>query len=242
MIRIAICDDMPDQVSLITTLTKRYFKNKNVSDFSYKTFENPFLLVAELERNNDYDLFLLDICMPGILGTDIAREVRKHIDKCEIIFLTTSEEFAVEAFSLHAAHYLVKPFQEEQFFEAMDRVFSVILTKDDKKLVIHQNREITSVSIDDVLYVESNGHLQNVYLLDGRCLQARQSLSQFTEELMRLSRHQFVSPYKGFLVNQNQIKQFGNDKIELVNGKTVPVSRQKVNILKKQYFDYMFDD
>ena len=37
MIRIAICDDMPDQVSLITTLTKRYFKNKNVSDFSYKT-------------------------------------------------------------------------------------------------------------------------------------------------------------------------------------------------------------
>lgn len=65
-------------------------------------------------------MLLLDICMPGLLGTDIAREVRQRKDKTEIVFLTGSDEFAVEAFTLKAAHYLVKPFSQDEFDEALE--------------------------------------------------------------------------------------------------------------------------
>ncbi|MDR3601423.1 MAG: response regulator [Desulfosporosinus sp.] len=54
-------------------------------------------------------MLLLNIGMPGIVGTQVAAEVRKRKDKSEVIFLTTSDEFAVDAFALKATHYLAKP-------------------------------------------------------------------------------------------------------------------------------------
>ena len=62
--------------------------------------------------------------MPGILGTEVARELRHQSNKMEIIFLTTSNEFAVDAFEVNAAHYLIKPFTQEAFHEAMDRAIN----------------------------------------------------------------------------------------------------------------------
>ena len=73
-------------------------------------------LAAELKP----DLLLLDIQMPGSTGIDVAAclpEPRPHI-----IFCTAFDQYAVDAFELHAVDYLLKPISRARLAQALDRV------------------------------------------------------------------------------------------------------------------------
>ena len=90
---------------------------------SVKCFQNPFDMLAEIDRSGAPDIALLDICMPGILGTEVAREILgKSAEDTDVIFLTTSPDFAVEAFALHAGDYLTKPYDKRRLTDTLDRV------------------------------------------------------------------------------------------------------------------------
>lgn len=124
MLRIAICDDKIDQLKEIRNLAEDYVTRQQETA-TYTEYTNAFTFLEDLDKQN-YDLVLLDVCMPGILGTEVANEMREKNYHAEIIFLTTSDEFAVEAFALKAIHYLVKPVRQELFDEAMDRALEKV--------------------------------------------------------------------------------------------------------------------
>ena len=101
MLHIAICDDQPDQIRSIRQSSERYFQDKQ-DTVSYETFDNAFSFVDTINQGAIFDIVLLDVCMPGILGTEVAQELRKFSSSTEIIFLTTSDEFAMDAFAVKA--------------------------------------------------------------------------------------------------------------------------------------------
>ena len=133
---IAICDDLPAQSELIHTAALDYFSRHKEQEVEFSIYNNSLLFLDSLKSTGGFDILLLDICMPGINGTEVAREIRKRQDKCEIVFLTTSDEFAVDAFALKAAHYLLKPFTQELFDEAMDRALARFKNGEVKKIIL----------------------------------------------------------------------------------------------------------
>ena len=58
----------------------------------------------------DDALVFLDICMEGMNGIEVAQRVRKRSARCLIVFLTSSKEYAFDAFPIHPFDYLVKPY------------------------------------------------------------------------------------------------------------------------------------
>jgi DNA-binding LytR/AlgR family response regulator len=114
MIRVAICDDVRLQLHTIHQAAEGYFSKRH-EKVECCAYDNAFKLLDDIEQKGDFDIALLDICMPGILGTDVAMEMRRRKCRAEIIFITTSDEFAIEAFSLKAVHYLLKPFSQADF-------------------------------------------------------------------------------------------------------------------------------
>jgi len=74
---------------------------------------------VELINQNKPDLVILDIKMPGLSGFQILQEA-EH--KPTVIFVTAYNEHAVEAFAVHAIDYLLKPFQDQRFYEALSRL------------------------------------------------------------------------------------------------------------------------
>ena len=62
---------------------------------------------------NTADVALLDIDMPDISGLELARELQKRQPQIAIIFLTGYAQYALDAFSVHASGYLMKPVTEE---------------------------------------------------------------------------------------------------------------------------------
>jgi two-component system LytT family response regulator len=71
-------------------------------------------------RTEQPDIVFLDIRMPGIDGVSLAGML--PADGPIIVFVTAYDEHAVRAFDLHAADYLLKPFDRERFNRTMDRV------------------------------------------------------------------------------------------------------------------------
>lgn len=72
MLHIAICDDQQDQIQKIREAAEKYFQNCK-ENMSCQTFENAFAFVEAVDKGALFDIVLLDVCMPGILGTDVAR-------------------------------------------------------------------------------------------------------------------------------------------------------------------------
>ena len=63
MLRIAICDDQPDQIQSIRRSSETYFQNKH-DTVSYETFDKSFSFVDAIEQGAVFDIVLLDVCMP----------------------------------------------------------------------------------------------------------------------------------------------------------------------------------
>jgi len=70
------------------------------------------------------DLVFLDVQMPGCDGFAVVREVgAEHMP--QVVFATAFDEHAVRAFEVHAVDYLLKPYTDERFEQALNRALQV---------------------------------------------------------------------------------------------------------------------
>ena len=154
---IAICDDMENELEDIVGAVTEYAEAHPELFIKISRFSSPLDMLDDMNRNGVPDIALLDICMPGILGTEIANEIRTASgDNTDIIFLTTSSDFAVEAFALHANDYITKPYTKERLAETLDRAAE----RREKHLLvpITSGREVHRVDLYRVLYAEARNH------------------------------------------------------------------------------------
>ena len=109
LIRIAIVDDQPEARELLRQdLLVRAPVGTSIACFdSSESFLSGFV-------PGDDSLIFLDICMKGMNGIEAAERVHKRSARCLIVFLTSSREYAFDAFPIHPFDYLVKPYQTSQ--------------------------------------------------------------------------------------------------------------------------------
>lgn len=92
-------------------------------------------LVIRLLRKEDIQVVFLDINMPEVSGMDVAKEIRRHYDDIDIVFVTGYENYALEAFEVEAVDYLVKPIRRQRFSKTMQRLIQRHIPKAVEKRV-----------------------------------------------------------------------------------------------------------
>lgn len=110
--------------------------------------------IEAIEKINEFrpDLLLLDIQMPYIDGFEVLQNV-KHKPPA-IIFITAYDEYALKAFEVHAVDYLLKPFNDDRFFEAIEHAKEKIRHKkgEDKFTSLLKKTEFYRKQNDSVIY------------------------------------------------------------------------------------------
>ena len=145
MIQIAFCDDDQTVLDQLSALLEKYRAQRCVQ-IQCTAFHSPLDLLAEIEKGTRYDILFLDVIMPAENGITVAKEIRQYDTAVEIIFLTSSTEFAVESYMVGAYFYQLKPIWEESFFRLMDAVLG-------RKLLFHlENGAVleSAGSLDDL--------------------------------------------------------------------------------------------
>ena len=103
--KIALCDDDEKELSNIRSLLDSYQKTHNIP-FTYQEYHSSCELALRASKER-FDIYLLDILMPHMTGMQLAREIRTFDHAADIIFLTTSSDFAVESYTVKATNYLM---------------------------------------------------------------------------------------------------------------------------------------
>ena len=241
MFTIAICDDHEVQLKLIGEAVDRYFAASSHLTYEVSAFSDPSAFLESLEASGGWDIVILDVCMPGMLGTSLARGIRQRHDRTEIIFLPVPREYAVDAFSVNAVHYLMKPFSQDDFNEAMNRAVSAFLAIKPRKLLLQiGNGTVKAVDIEDILYIESVAYRRVVHTADAIYEEARMTLAKLEEKLEELSPGQFIQPYRGYIVNLSAIKTISTDRIVMQNGDSIIIKRGDFRRLREQFFQWSF--
>ena len=232
---IMICDDQINELENIKQVVSEYEKAHAELLFTINCFLNPLDMLDYITQKGAPDIALLDICMPGILGTEIAKEIqRKGEDNTDIIFLTTSTDFAVEAFALHVNDYLTKPFTRERLTDTLDR----IIEKRKRRLFVSvtSGREIHRIDLYQVLYMESKNHNVEIYLKSGKNIKTHTTLADMKSLFDNVKG--FIPVGASYIVNLRCVQSILPAEIIMTNAQSIPVPRRLRNDVKEWYFDF----
>ncbi len=234
MVRIAVCDDLSTDIEIIKAHIIRY-GNENSVQISVMAYSEQNDILNALKKADTYDIIFLDIYMEALNGIDLARHIRKQGVKSRIIFFSTSNEHALDAFGVNAIQYLVKPVKYDDFVNAM-KLALVDKTHREEAISIQCGMEIVKILFEKILYVEAQKNYQIIYLKDGSSKKTRMTVSELYEYMKE--RDEFVRVGASYILNLDYTIKITSKDIEIIGGKRIAVPRGAFSTLKKQYLDY----
>ena len=229
--RIAVCDDDLREMEQFENALKGWDPTRSAE----KYFSGASLLEAA-KQSPPFDIVFLDIYMPGENGIDIAKEIREVSPETGIVFVTVSRDHAVDAFSLYAMHYLVKPVTTDGVIEAFKRLTDARIKKRER-ITLKSGANRHTIFLDQICLLESDNHSVNISLTDGRRLKVRMSFSEIEQKMNK----NFLRINRGILVNMNYIAQMGTDVCVLMNGIRLPINIRQSTVIRTAYDNYVFD-
>ena len=235
MIRIAICDDEDVFRDAAARMLEMYMEENSIP-FQADAFGVPSELVDKTETGTIYDIYLLDIYMPGITGMSIATELRSRGVKSPILFLTSSTEHALEAFGVDATHYLLKPYTKEQFYTGMDKAMQSITSHRDDSIVLKVDNEYRSIPVSRILYCAAEDKYQRFYLDKDERLLIRISGGELYGQLAQFDG--FYRCGRGHIINLDHISRVTPDGAIFKNGMQLKLPHTVLAGLRKAFFDY----
>ncbi len=198
----------------------------------------------ELVRTTAPELLFLDIRMPGMDGFDLIGELAGRTD-CQmphIVFTTAYDQYAVRAFEIHAADYLLKPFTAERLRSAVRRVQEQMNAAEIQPAISNGHRSNASRYTSRIVF-KSRGCIVFLPVSDIRWIGAEENYvrictekeTHLLRETMahmeeRLDPQMFLRVHRSAIVNLQYVKEIRTDQsgdltVQMVNGQKVPMSR-----------------
>ena len=156
---------------------------------------------ADWLHEHEADVLLLDIQMPGELGTALAAELQRHGKAPAIVFVTAHGEHALTAFDLGATDYLTKPVKRDRLFAALQRAARRVPQTQEAAaptpvLVVSERGRVVRVPLAEVLYLKAELKYVTLrttarsYVLDDSLTDLEQRLG---ERVLRIHRNALVA-------------------------------------------------
>lgn len=233
MIKIAVVDDETDQIEQIVKIVTDFFSQRKLSVEIDEFLDGESLL----NKDYSYDIIFLDIQMDGIDGIETAGLLRKKDKKTVLIYISNYSEKMAVSFSVHPFAFIEKPVNPNKIHNNLQDYIEYIKNSNKKRYFLFDlyHGGAVTIDIDSILVLEyiKNRVIQLIttdteHLITG-------SISDLSEQL---SKYDFISPHKSFIVNQAHITAFGDD-IQIYKQYSVPIAKNKKKIILEQINNYM---
>ena len=244
---IALCDDEKAELDKTEKILNNCEKKHPEINFVIKCFESADeLLYMIRERNYAPNLIFLDIFLPGhkgepvSLGMKAAKELRDMGNRADLVFLTTSREYALEAFDVDASQYLLKPVTEERLSDALDRFMESAEAERKKYILLRIDGRLARVQVNEIVYCEAQGKKQCLHLVNSGEILLRMTMTELYDQLSEYP--EFVRIGAAFIVNLDYIDSMNAQDISLDTGKRIYLPRGAYKTLKELYFRYYCEE
>lgn len=222
MLRVAVCDDIPQAVAQIVGYLDEYQQLKNCV-LDVKPFFNAEDLWEHL-KSNSCDLIILDIELVKMNGVELGHLIRTELNDhaLSIIYISAMDAYCMQLFDVQPLNFLPKPVDKQKLFDMIDLTIRLLDNKN--HVFVFKDREGSHrLRVKEILYFESLAHNFKVVTKD-KNYEIRANLSDIMTELSNFG---FIQVHRSYVVNYDQIKVIKYEDLIMTNGDLIPISRNK---------------
>lgn len=239
--QIAICDNEASCLDEIRKIAEKYEKESNGKECSFSYFSNPYDLLEAVEKNGGFELYLLDIIMPGMNGIELGTKLRDMGCDGVIIYLTSSDEYALDSFKVRALNYIIKPITAPKFYEVLDEVIKLFQNKKDKSILVKSKTRSVKLTLNKIVYAEISKRSVLYHLTDGNTVESLSLRTNFAESVSSLlDDNRFILCGPGMTVNLDHVLAVDNESVVFDIG-TVFLSKKVCRDLRLSWSQYLFE-
>ena len=240
--RIAICDDERSCLEHVYTIALQYADARKDKNISVTTFSHAEDLLEAAERAGGFDVYILDIVMPFMNGITLGLRLRDAGYDGKIVYLTSSEEYALDSFRVRAFHYMIKPCTPHDFFHTLDEAIASIEVKRDKHVLVKSKERTVKLTFHSILYAELAKRSVLYHLTDGRTIESLSLRTNFSDAVSELSADRRFAPCGvGMIVNMDHITEIGNESVVFSDTETLFLGTKACRKLRGLWNDFLFD-
>ncbi len=235
-----IIDDETRVRNTITKLVESNFPDVSIVA-SAGDIESGYKMVTELNP----DILFLDIHLPDGNGFDLLKKIETISFK--LIFVTAHEEYALQAIKLSALDYILKPIDQDELSNAINKAHEIFKREEEqlkvkalldnfeekktlKRIILRTSDYLHFVNIDDIIRCESDNNYTFFYLTDNKKVLVSKTIKEY-EELLKNSG--FLRVHQSHLINLLFVDKYVKSEggyLQMKDNSNIPIS-----INNKQY-------
>lgn len=243
MIKAILVDDEKYIRDDVKNKLKQLFNNQITVVGEAESVKSAISLIIEQKP----DLLFLDIQLQDGTSFDILNQLdNKNFD---IVFITGYDNHAIKAIKVGALDYILKPIDEEEFKDAVDKAIDNTRRELDiekfveisneyfqgvkkKRIVLKTLENVYVVYEDDILYCKSDGNYTTFYTQKSEKILVSKPIKKALE---LLSDDIFIRCHQSYLVNKKHVLRYNKQGVLIMNSEVkVPVSsRRKDYVIEK---------
>ncbi|PLR97565.1 DNA-binding response regulator [Bacillus sp. T33-2] len=226
--KIVIAEDDPSLRKLLKHFIKHLVKYEIIGEVC-----NGEELI-EFVTTKKPEIALVDIGMPELNGMEAIKSCKMLFPGLQVIFITGNEEYAVRAFDVGAADYIVKPVERARLYTALQRASERLKAnkdtgkKDSKNLLIKQYNHMTFIPFDDIFFIERTERKTVIHTRNQQ-FEINDSLTN----LLKVLDSRFMVSHRSYIINLSylsRVEAYGNMYKAYFNGydETARIAKQKL--------------
>lgn len=236
--KICICDDSASDRAILRQYFEAYALKYQL-DYTMTEYESAEALLAHIGNNpaGFPTLLFMDIYMNRITGMEAAKSLYDMGFSGNIIFTTSSPEYAVESYKVDAAGYLLKPYRQEDFDHALDRCRAK-WEEHLKYITVVSDRLSVNIFLKNIYYIETGKDHCCLIHTTGGITRTASPMNDLEKQLA--NEPAFLRCYRSYIVNLNMVAHMDDNQLIMKNGDAVMITMRNKAKIKKEIADYFW--
>lgn len=230
-LKIAICEDDAGQAKMAQAYIRSLAKEFPIE--AVEVYTTGDALSKVLEAGAQFDIYLLDIDLPGVSGIALAEQIRSKQPYACIAFSTSYPQYVTHAFALQSAQYFLKPIEKEVFLSAMKKMMKDY-TEAWVTLVLENQRTVT-LRQQDIIYIEFYHGIMSVWTRE-RSYGVRVNVKAWKRIWYQRG---FLQSHQGYFVNPRHVCAIEADEVLCTDNISCPLSARCRKDFMDQFLEYM---
>ncbi|TCI94859.1 LytR/AlgR family response regulator transcription factor [Tenacibaculum sp. M341] len=245
MIKAIVVDDEAHVRSDVISKIQKNFNDKIVVLKEVNSVATAVEAINELKPN----LLFLDVDLGDGTGFNVLSNV--DYKSFEVIFITGFDKHALKAIKVGALDYILKPIDEVEFIEAVDKAIAqknkenhleklIEISSEyfngakNNRIILKTTDSVYAVYEDDILYCKSDGNYTTFYVKDQEKIVVSKPIKKIEEIL---SEHIFIRCHQSYIVNKKYVTKYNKQGFLMLDSETkVPVSSRRKDYTLKKIF------
>lgn len=246
MIKAIIIDDEANVRADIREKIETHFKNEITIVSEADSVASGVKVIAQFEPQ----LLLLDVHLGDGTSFDILQQTT--FKDFNVIFITGYDTHAIKAIKVGALDYILKPVEDEEFINALQKVTThekkeshleklIEISSEyfngvkNKRVILKTSDNVYAIYEDDIIYCRSEGNYTTFYTQQMEKIMVSKSIKK-VEEI--LSEDTFIRCHQSYIVNKKHVLKYNKQGILVVHlDFKVPVSSRRKEYVLKKIFD-----